>query len=311
LNAILRREFNSFFGSLVGFGIIGAFVVIMGLLSLLLDPMGGGGDWFKRGELSMRTFFGIFPWVAAVVLPAVSMRLWAEDRRQATFELLMTLPLPTWKVALGKYLAAVAFFGVMLLATFAWLLMLIKFGSPDWGPIAGGYLACFLLGAAFLAVGTFVSGLTDNQALAFFLSMLLCLGIVGMGELRPLVGDIARNEPLAAITHAITIPVVLLAVLAAAVGRDRSLGTAAVLLGVVVNGGVYLFNKEQFSEASLIDIRAKADMVVAGFAQASILDHFKEIERGVVNTTGLVFFASLIVMFVVLNVMSLESRRYG
>ncbi len=311
MNAILRREFNSFFGSLVGFGIIGAFVVIMGLLSLLLDPMGGGGDWFKRGELSMRTFFGIFPWVAAVVLPAVSMRLWAEDRRQATFELLMTLPLPTWKVALGKYLAAVAFFGVMLLATFAWVLLLLRFGRADWGPVAGGYLACFLLGAAFLAVGTFVSGLTDNQALAFFLSMLLCLGIVGMGELRPLVGDLARNEPLAAITHALAIPVVLLAVLASAVGRDRALGAAALVLGVVVNGGVYLFSKESFSEATLLDLRAKAEMVVAGFAQASVLDHFKEIERGVVNTNGLVFFATLVVMFVVLNVMSLESRRYG
>ena len=311
MNAIFRREFGSFFGSLVGFGIIGAFVVVMGLLALLLDPMGGGGDWFKRGELSMRTFFGIFPWVAAVVLPAVSMRLWAEDRRQATFELLMTLPLPTWKVALGKYFAAVAFFGVMLLSTFVWLLMLLKLGRPDWGPIAGGYLACFLLGAAFLAVGTFVSGLTDNQALAFFLSMLLCLGIVGMGEMRPLVGDLARNEPLAAITHAIAVPVVLLAVLASAVGRDRALGAAAVVLGVVVNGGVYLFSKESFSEATLADLRVKADMVVAAFAQASVLDHFKEIERGVVNTNGLVFFASLVVMFVVLNVMSLESRRYG
>jgi ABC-2 type transport system permease protein len=311
VNAILRREFNSFFGSLVGFGIIGAFVVIMGLLSLLLDPMGGGGDWFKRGELTMRTFFGIFPWVAAVVLPAVSMRLWAEDRRQATFELLMTLPLPTWKVALGKYLAAVAFFGVMLLATFAWALMLLKFGRPDWGPVAGGYIACFLLGAAFLAIGTFVSGLTDNQALAFFLSMLICLGVVGMGELRPIVGDLARNEPLAAITHAIAMPLFLLAVLAAAVGRDRSLGAGAVVSGVIVNGGVYLISTEQWSENTMLDLRAKADMVVAGFAQASVLDHFKEIERGVVNTNGLVFFASLIVMFVVLNVMSLESRRYG
>jgi ABC-2 type transport system permease protein len=309
--AILRRELGAFFGSLVGFGIIGAFVVIMGLLSLLLDPMGGGGDWFRRGELTMRTFFGVFPWVAAVVLPAVSMKLWAEDRRQATFELLMTLPLPTWKVALGKYFAAVAFFGVMLLATFAWPLMLIKFGTPDWGPVAGGYLACFLLGAAFLAVGAFVSGLTDNQALAFFLSMLICLGIVGTGELRPLVGDLVRNEPLAAITHALTLPVMLLAILASAVGRDRALGSGAVMVGAVVNGGAYVISTRDWSESTKLDVQAKADMVVSAFAQASVLDHFKEIERGIVNTNGLVFFASLIVLFVVLNVMSLESRRYG
>lgn len=311
MNAVFRRELSAYFGSLVGVGIIGAFVVIMGLLALLLDPMGAGGDWFRRGELSMRTFFGIFPWVAAVVLPAVSMRLWAEDRRQATFELLMTLPLPTWKVALGKYCAALVFFALMLLSTVAWPLMLLKFGTPDWGPVLGGYLACFLLGAGLLAIGAFVSGLTDNQALAFFLSMLICLALVGMGELRPLVGDLARNEPLAALVHAISLPLVLLAVLAAAAGRDRALGTASVALGALVNAGAYLLGSDAMSEATRNDMRARAEFVVAAFAQASVLDHFKEIERGIVNTNGLVFFASIVVMFVVLSVMSLESRRYG
>jgi len=311
MNAIYRRELVGFFGSLVGFGIIGAFVVIMMLLSVLLDPLGGGGDWFKRGELSMRTFFGVFPWVAAVVLPAVSMRLWSEDRRQATFELLMTLPLATWKVALGKYFAAVTFFGVMLLATVAFPVMLFRFGTPDWGPVLGGYFACFLLGAAFIAVGAFVSGLTDNQALAFFLSMLMCLGIVGMGELRPLAGDLARSDPLAAITHAIAIPLVLLALLAAAVGRDRALGGAALAAGLVVNAGVYLWPKEEQAAGAVSSMNDTAQQVIAAFTQASVLEHFKEIERGVVNTNGLVFFASLVVMFVVLNVMSLESRRYG
>lgn len=311
MNAVLRRELGAFFGSLVGFGIIGAFVVVMGLLALLLDPMGAGGDWFRRGELSMRTFFGIFPWVGAVVLPAVSMKLWAEDRRQATFELLMTLPLPTWKVVLGKYFAAVIFFAVMLVATFAWPLMLIKFGKPDWGPVAGGYIACFLLGAAFLAIGAFISGLTDNQALAFFLSMLICLGFVGMGELRPLVGDLARNEPLAVLVHALTIPVMILALLAAAVGRDRSLGSGALAFGSVINAGVYAVSTSDWSDQALATVRTNADRVVAAFAQASVLDHFKEIERGIVNTNGLVFFASVMVMFVALNVMSLESRRYG
>ena len=179
MGTIFRRELKGYFDSPMGFGIIGAFVVVIMLLSVLLDPAGSGGNWFERGELSMRTFFGIFPWVAAVVVPAVSMRLWSEDRRQATFELLMTLPIPTWRIALGKYFAGLVFLVCMLLATAAFPLMLMYFGSPDWGPVFGGYIACFLLGAAFVAVGLFVSGLTENQALSFFLAMLICLGIIG------------------------------------------------------------------------------------------------------------------------------------
>jgi len=309
MNAIIRRELKGYFDSLMGFGIIGAFVVLMMLLSLLLDPLSQGGDWFKRGELSMRTFFGIFPWVAAVVVPAVSMRLWAEDRRQATFELLMTLPIPTWKVALGKYLAGLVFLAAMLGATVFYPIMLAALGSPDWGPVFGGYVACFLLGAAFLAIGLFLSGLTENQALAFFLAMLICLGMVGLGQLRGFFGEIARSNPNAALVHVITLPIVGLAVLAAAVARDRAVGGAAVTLGLILNAGVYLFGSDAPGD-TVRGMTAQGESVVAALAQVSVLDHFREIERGVVYTNGLVFFVSVIVLFVLLNVWSLESRRY-
>lgn len=306
--AILRRELRGYFDSLMGVGIIGAFVVLMMLLSLLLDPLSQGGDWFKRGELSMRTFFGIFPWVAAVVVPAVSMRLWAEDRRQATFELLMTLPIPTWKIALGKYLAGLVFLAAMLAATVAYPLMLSALGSPDWGPVLGGYVACFLLGAAFLAIGLFLSGLTENQALAFFLAMLICLAMVGLGQLRGFFGDLAREHPNAAMVHVISLPIVGLAVLAAAVARDRVVGSLAVGLGLVLNTVVYFW--ESAPESAVREMTPQGEGVVAALAQVSVLDHFHEIERGVVYSNGLVFFASVVVLFVLLNVWSLESRRY-
>ncbi|MBE7491226.1 MAG: ABC-2 transporter permease [Planctomycetes bacterium] len=301
--AIFRREMRGYFDSLMGVGVIGAFVVLMMLLSLLLDPLNQGGDWFKRGELSMRTFFGVFPWVAAVVVPAVSMRLWAEDRRQATFELLMTLPIPTWQVALGKYLAGLVFLAAMLAGTAAFPLMLANFGQPDWGPVLGGYVACFLLGAAFLAIGMFLSGLTENQALAFFVAMLVCLGLVGLGELRTFFGDLARARPTAALVHLTSLPVVGLAVLAAAVSRDKAVGAGSVAVGLAVNALTYLFDDQPSPP--------KSEAVVAALGQISVLDHFREIERGVVYTNGLVFIASLVVLFVVLNVWSLESRRHS
>ncbi|MBZ0135554.1 MAG: ABC transporter permease [Planctomycetes bacterium] len=309
--SIFSRELRSYFDGPMGYGIIGAFVVVIMLLSVLLDPGGSGGDWFARGELSMRTFFGIFPWVAAVVVPAVSMRLWSEDRRQATFEMLMTLPIPTWKIALGKYFAGVLFLAAMLAATVAFPLMLFVFGQPDWGPVAGGYIACLLLGAAFVGVGLFMSGLTENQALAFFMAMLLCLGIVGVGELRGLLGDMARDNPQAAMIHVISVPLVGMGVLAAVVGRDRMLGLAVGLIGFVVNAGAHIVNSGAEGEGAARGTTQAGEFVVGALAQVAVLDHFREIQRGVVNTNGLVFFAGYVVLFVVLNVWSLESRRYS
>jgi ABC-2 type transport system permease protein len=310
MGPIYARELKGYFDSPMGFGIIGAFVVVIMLLSVMLDPLGGGGDWFERGELSMRTFFGIFPWVAAVVVPAVSMRLWSEDRRQATFELLMTLPIPTWKVALGKYFAGVTFLALMLAATAAYPFMLSQFGSPDWGPVAGGYVACFLLGAAFVAVGLFVSGLTENQALAFFIAMLMCLGIVSIGEMRGFMSDLARENPQAALVHLFSIPLVGLGLLAAVVGRDKSLAGTVVVLGLVLNVGVHLIDTAPPADA-VRQVTPQGEAVTAALAQISVLEHFHEIERGVINTNGLVFFAGYIVLFVLLNVWSLESRRYS
>jgi len=304
------REVRGYFDSLMGFGIIGAFVVLMMLLSVMLDPLGQQGDWFARGELSMRTFFGIFPWVAAVVVPAVSMRLWSEDRRQATFEMLMTLPIATWKVALSKYFAGVTFLFLMLLGTITYPLMLSQFGDPDWGPVIGGYIACFVLGAAFVAVGLFVSGLTENQALAFFVAMLMCLGIVGMGELRGLLGELARNDPNVALVHLLTIPVLAIGLLAAAVGRDKALAVGVTVLAVIATVVAYIGSGTP-DVVGPRETTVLGEMVVAALAQISVLDHFRDIERGIINTNGLVFFAGYIVFFVMLNVWSLESRRYS
>ena len=317
MRSIYWREIRGYFDSPMGYGVIGAFVVIMMLLSLLLDPLGGaggGGDWFKRGELTMRTFFGVFPWAAAVVVPAVSMRLWSEDRRQATFEMLMTLPIPTWRIVLGKYFAGVTFLALMLAGTAAYPLMLAGWGQPDWGPVIGGYIACFVLGAAFVAVGLFVSGLTQNQSLAFFIGMLLCLTIVGVGVggIREMLGELARSNPRAAMMHIVTIPLCGLGLLAAAVGRDRMLGLGVGAFALVANLGAYIWSGAPVGGAG--EIRAttqEAEAIVAAIGQISVLEHFGEIERGVINSNALVLFASYIVLFVVLNVWSLQSRRYS
>ncbi|MCF6227129.1 MAG: ABC-2 transporter permease [Planctomycetes bacterium] len=309
--SILRREISGYFDSMMGFGVIGAFVTIMMLLSVMLDPFGGGGNWFDRGELSMRTFFGIFPWVAAVVIPAVSMRLWSDDKRQGTFEMLMTLPIPTWKVATAKYFAGVAFFVLMLCGTLFYPVMLMYFGTPDWGPIIGGYIACLLLGMAFIAIGMFVSGLTENQALSFFLAMMLCLALVGMGELRGELGTLARENTQAAIVHVVSVPLIALAMLTAAVTKDRGMAVFSGIVAVLANAGIYLVDAPKPVAGQVLEANIYSEGVIATLSQVSVLAHFNEIQRGVMNTEGLMFFVTLIVLFVLLNVWSLESRRYN
>jgi hypothetical protein len=250
------------------------------------------------------------------------MRLWAEERRQATFEMLMTLPVTEWQVALGKYLASLTFLALMLGCTAAFPVMLSEMGTPDWGPVWGGYLGCLMLGAALLAIGMFVSGLTDNQALAFFLALLACLTVVGLGEIRPLIGDLARESRViklgdesgasVVLVHALTVPFVAVGLIAAVVGRDRAVGLLTLLAGVALNMVAFLAGEKVEANTVYARIRDQAaDGILAAVNQINVLEHFREIERGVLSTNAMLLFASLIVFFVVLNVMSLESRRYG
>lgn len=314
--SILRRELRSYFDSLMGFGIIGAFYVLMMLLSVAMDPGGQGGDWFRRGELSMRAFFSIFPWVAAVIVPAVSMKLWAEDRRQSTFEMLMTLPIPAWKVALGKYFAGVAFVFLMLLSTIQLPLIMPLLGTPDWGPIIGGYVACLLLGAAFVAIGLFISGLTENQALAFFLSMLVCVGLVGLSEVRPLMAGLARDNPAVATVIFVSTPLMLIGGFVGAVVRDRTMVFGSLIGWGVLNVLAYLVFPAYSPQPDDISNSAKlldwlSNALVVASAQISITEHFNLTERGVIYSDGLVFIVSLVVFFLLMNVWSIEGRRFG
>ena len=163
IGSVFRREFTAYFSS----PLAGIFLVIYLFMSGIFTFQLGG--LYERGQADLRPFFQGQPWLNLFLVPALSMRLWAEDRRTGTIELLLTLPYSVWDLVLGKFLAAWAFACVALAltmplwATVGWL------GSPDHGAILVGYLACALLSAAFLAVGAFLSAFTKNQVIAFVL----------------------------------------------------------------------------------------------------------------------------------------------
>ena len=184
---IFRREFSSYFNSPIAYIYLTVFV---GLSSWLFLKA-----FFVLGEASMRNFFGIIPWIFLFFVPAVTMRSWAEEKKSGTMELLMTLPLTDLEAVLGKFLASFSFLIVSLALTFCLPIVVGSLGNPDPGEVFGGYLGAVLIGAAYLAIGLFISSLTENQIVAFIVSVVGIFGLFILGEDFVLFGIPGRLVP--------------------------------------------------------------------------------------------------------------------
>ena len=166
--AVTRRELAGYFSTPVAY----VFIVIFLALSAALTFYVGG--FFERREASLEAFFSFHPWLYLFLIPAVAMRLWAEERRSGTFEVLMTMPLSTTSAVLGKFVAAWLFIAVALALTFPLWLTVNVLGEPDNGVVVAGYLGSLLMAGAFLAIGSCMSALTRNQVVAFILAAAVC-----------------------------------------------------------------------------------------------------------------------------------------
>jgi ABC-2 type transport system permease protein len=165
---IAKREFAAYFATPLAGVFLIVFVALTGAFAFYV------GNFFDRGQADLYPFFAYHPWLYLLLVPAVAMRLWAEERKTGTIELLMTLPISPWAAVLGKFLAAWAFIGVALALTFPIWITVNLLGAPDNGVILAGYLGSFLMAGAFLAIGAFVSALTKNQVIAFILAATIC-----------------------------------------------------------------------------------------------------------------------------------------
>lgn len=170
---IFRRELSAYYSSAIGY----IFMIVFQVLSvgLFMTP------FFTFLNADMRSFFGTIPIILGIFLPAVTMRLWAEERKQNTWEMLLTFPMQPHELVLGKFLASFVFFIVALISTLTIPLMLLALGNPDMGPIIGAYVGTALLGAFFLAMGLFVSALCQDQIVAFVITLLACLSVFLLG----------------------------------------------------------------------------------------------------------------------------------
>lgn len=239
--SIFKRELAGYFSTPVAYVFIVIFLMLSGFFTFS-ERLGG---LYENGQADLQAFFSWHPWLYLFLVPALSMRLWAEERRSGTIELLMTLPITLPQAILGKFLAAWAFTGIALAGTFPVWITINYLGSPDNGAIVTGYLGSLLMAGGFLAIGSAVSGITKNQVIAFVLSIIPCLFFLLLG-----------------------------------------LGGLADWLGGVV-------------PLSVVD-------TVTSF---SFLNHFDGMQRGLIELRDVVFFASIIVFFLFLNALVLDSRK--
>ena len=172
---IAKRELSSYFTSPVAYVFLVIFLLLAGFFTFT------AGAFFERGEASLGAFFSWHPWLYLVLVPAVGMRLWAEERRSGTIELLLTMPIAPWQAILGKFLASWIFLAVALVLTFPVVITVNVLGSPDNGMIVAGYIGSFLLAGAYLALSCLTSALTRNQVVAFILSVVACLFLILAG----------------------------------------------------------------------------------------------------------------------------------
>ena len=171
---LFKKELLAYFNSPIAFIFIGAFLIV--------------GNWlfFKNfwlmGQASLRSYFNLLPWLLMFLAPALTMRLWAEEKKMGTIEFLLTLPITNWQVVLAKFFSVLTFLAITLALTISLPLTVANLGPLDLGPVIGSYIGAIFLGGAYLALGLFISSLTRNQIIAFILALAACFLMFIIGE---------------------------------------------------------------------------------------------------------------------------------
>jgi ABC-2 type transport system permease protein len=182
---IMRRELASYFATPLAYVFILIFLLLANAFTFYL------GGFFERGQADLQVFFYWHPWLYLFLIPAISMRLWAEERKSGSIELLMTQPVTLWEAVLGKYFAAWLFAALALALTFPIWITVNYLGRPDNGTILAAYIGSLLLAGSYLAIGSCMSALTNNQVIAFILGVVACFLVLMAGF--PLVLDAFRS----------------------------------------------------------------------------------------------------------------------
>ena len=186
--AVTKRELASYFSSPVAYVFIVIFLILAGFFTFMV------GNFFARNEASLAAFFLWHPWLYLFLVPAAGMRLWAEERRSGSIELLLTLPITPWQAIVGKFIAAWLFLGLALVLTFPMVMTVAYLGDPDGGVMFSGYVGSFLVAGTYLAITNMTSAMTRNQVVSFIVSVVICLFLILAGW-RPVTDMVVTWAP--------------------------------------------------------------------------------------------------------------------
>ncbi len=175
IKAIAKRELVAYFASPVAYVFIVIFLLLTGFFTFML------GGFFEQGQATLHSFFMWHPWLYLFLVPAAGMRLWSEERRLGTMELLLTMPITPWQAIVGKFLASWLFLAIALFLTFPVVITVNYLGSPDNGVILTSYIGSFLLAGGYLAISCMTSAMTRNQVVSFIVSVVLCFLLILVG----------------------------------------------------------------------------------------------------------------------------------
>lgn len=171
---IIKRELQGYFNSAIAYICLTVFLVLINWLFWRV--------FFIENQAQLRGFFGFIPWIFLFFMPAITMRLWAEEKRQGTFEVLMTLPVNDFEIVLGKFLASFILMITALVLTLPLPITVASLGNLDWGIVTGGYVGLLFMGAAYISIGLFASSLTVNQIVAFIFGVIISFSLVIVGQ---------------------------------------------------------------------------------------------------------------------------------
>ncbi len=234
--SIFKKELRSYFSSPIGFVFIIFYLLVSNAFFFFVQ------DFFRQGQVTMRGYFAAMPWVFLFFVPAITMRLWAEEKKMGTIEVLLTMPMKEWEIVAGKFLAAFAFLAITLLFSITIPASLMYLGKPDFGVIIGSYVGALFLGSAYLAIGLYISSLTENQVVAFIISLAVIFVLLLIG-----IAPVWLNA-----------------------------------LGSIVSVCEYV----------------------------SLLSHFNNVTRGVIDSRDVIYYASVIALFLYLNIKNIEARKW-
>jgi ABC-2 type transport system permease protein len=175
---VMKRELKGYFGSMFAYVLIFIFVILSMAFGFIIS------DWLKKGDASLVDFFIWHPWLYMLIGPAIGMRLWSEEQRRGTIELLLTMPVATWEVIVGKFLAACCVLLAALVATSSMALTVYGLGEPDGGMMLAGYVGSFLVGAATIAITCAISAVTRDQVACLLVSVVIIFFLV-LGGFQP------------------------------------------------------------------------------------------------------------------------------